>query len=42
MEGGLVRDWADVCVLNGDAETLLRGKVVELVVDIVGVAYISF
>ena len=37
VDGGLVGDGADVGVLNSDVETFLEGKVVELVVDVVGV-----
>jgi len=41
VEGSFVRDWADVGVLDGDAEAFLGRQVVEFVVDVVGVDDVS-
>lgn len=42
MHGGLVWDWADVCVFDLDVETLLLRQVVELIVDVMSVLHIFF
>lgn len=42
MDGGLVRDGANVGVLDANIEPFLDGEVVELVVDVVGVLYVLF
>jgi len=42
VEGGLVGDRTDISEFDLDAEALLCRKVVELVVDVVCVAYVSF
>lgn len=40
MDGGLIRDGANVGVLDANIEPFLDGEVVELVVDVVGVLYV--
>ena len=42
MDGGLIRDGANVGVLDANIEPFLDGEVVELVVDVVGVLYVLF
>jgi len=42
VDGGLVRDGANVGVLDANIEPFLDGEVVELVVDVVGVLYVLF
>jgi len=41
VEGGFIRNWADIGVLYSNSETLRGRKIVELVVDIVCIHYIS-
>ena len=40
MDGGLIRDGANVGVLDANIEPFLDGEVVELVVNVVGVLYV--
>jgi len=40
MDGGLIRDGANVGVLDANIEPFLDGEVVELVIDVVGVLYV--
>ena len=42
MDGGLIRDGANVGVLDANIEPFLDGEVVELVVDVVSVLYVLF
>lgn len=42
MHNGPIRNWADISVFDADIETLLHRKIVELVVDVVGVLDVLF
>ena len=42
MDGSFVRDGANVGVLDADIKSFLDGKVVELIVDVVGVLDVLF
>ena len=42
MDGGLIRDGANVGVLDANIEPFLDGEVVELVVDVVSVLSVLF
>ena len=42
MHGSLIRDGANVCILNLNVETFLLRQIVELVVDVMSVLHIFF